>query len=868
MYTNLTCKRTWIALGLLVALGSASADPVHADGIFGPVRTTESMLADELVMVARSVLAGEGELRSDQYERARILLDLAIELEPADVGLWRLRRELARQTGDRETEIKSLKHYLQMVPGDDAAQLEYVHLLIEHEQSLDGRRALVRKILYSDQVHRVTAALRSRLESYCAVAALEMGDEVGFQDHLSRALELDQTNTEATLMMYDVVQSRTTNALQRGSVLMWCVRADPLNPHMRRELAELLLGQGAYRAAAMQFSVCQRSAQQRFDDQFYLDWALALAAVGGPVATQNALAVLKRTEAEITQPRQRAGTQPLASGNQEGQAVPKLPLDLELLRLVILRNGGLAPQAEASFVRISNVLRQEQADDRQKALDLAWLTTWLGPDVSDVETLSELEAVHGSDHSVLQRIRAWTALRAGHYAEARALFDQMAQQHPQHPYLVYGQALTWPAEDPARHEHLKDLVGRWPASLPAMLAARALASTGQPPAMTAAGRSVAELIQRWPDDLREPNPDELSWIFVDLKVTRNHLALFDPIHANLTLRNSSELPLGIQPYGSIPSRLFIYVTARVAGRTLGTLNPIVVDMRRRLRLNPREAMSFDVRLDRSDFGRMLRTNKIDTIEFSAMAILDPNPRADGGVDRGLLGDRSWHHHMQRWGEHITEVNVQRWLQQLHDPDPVHRAEAMAMAEYATVFMASNIKQRIGVLQEIERKTQKASAARQSLQRQAQEQPAAGQADPDAIQVADIKLQEEQQLATLWTPQRIEEEKTRISNYGILIERVSQSLQEQFTRLNPMEQAWVVAYLPHQRKGSNLFAFVHDQAQRSDNPFVRVLYLAAQVTDPQSPAITEAMRHPDPRIAKFAEAVRDQLAAAAEPKAKG
>ena len=156
------------------------------------------------------------------------------------------------------------------------------------------------------------------------------------------------------------------------------------------------------------------------------------------------------------------------------------------------------------------------------------------------------------------------------------------------------------------------------------------------------------------------NSDGVSGALIRLqRVSRRHRRRADVVDA---LRDISlEIPGGcfaalMGPSGSGKSTLLNLISGidratagdvEVAGRTLGTLNPIVVDMRRRLRLNPREAMSFDVRLDRSDFGRMLRTNKIDTIEFSAMAVLDPNPRADGGVDRGLLGDRSWHHHMQR-----------------------------------------------------------------------------------------------------------------------------------------------------------------------------------------------------------------------------
>ena len=118
------------------------------------------------------------------------------------------------------------------------------------------------------------------LASYCAQGAREIGDVAQFKRRLGQALALDQTNQEATSLMYDSLVARRPDPLKLGMGLMWRVRAEPLDPAPRRALAELLLSQGAYAQAAQHFAAAQLGARSRLDDQFYHDWAQSLAATG------------------------------------------------------------------------------------------------------------------------------------------------------------------------------------------------------------------------------------------------------------------------------------------------------------------------------------------------------------------------------------------------------------------------------------------------------------------------------------------------------------------------------------------------------------------------------------------------------------
>jgi hypothetical protein len=70
---------------------------------------------------------------------------------------------------------------------------------------------------------------------------------------------------------------------------------------------------------------------------------------------------------------------------------------------------------------------------------------------------------------------------------------------------------------------------------------------------------------------------------------------------------------------------------------------------------------------------------------------------------------------------------------------------------------------------------------------------------------------------------------------------------------------VVRFLPGPIDNApRMFEAIHGLAQRSEDPLVRIMYLAANTVGPDDPALEAAMRSPSDRVARFAEAWVDVL----------
>lgn len=89
-------------------------------------------------------------------------------------------------------------------------------------------------------------------------------------------------------------------------------------------------------------------------------------------------------------------------------------------------------------------------------------------------------------------------------------------------------------------------------------------------------------------------------------------------------------------------------------------------------------------------------------------------------------------------------------------------------------------------------------------------------------------------------------------------RCINTLNASFEGGTPAEQAWALTLLTTDRAGRSEFQRMLDQAERSDDPLVRIAYLIRHIRDADDRALTTAIRDGSPRISRFAEAQRDFL----------
>ena len=547
------------AFVLLLAVCTVAS--LAEDFSLGPQTSSGQLVTDQLIRMTRQALGNEQQPRPDQLTRAHVLLDLALEISPEDAQLLRLTAELSRRMGDEPTYRRMLTRYCRLRPADDAAQLDLVLASVSSHQTLPQRAKAVQGLLEGEGAEALTAALRSRLASYLARTAYESGDNDQSLAWIKRAVALDQSNKEAAKLAIAVVDaSRASSKLAIGTALLMVIRADPLDPKPRLDLAQLLLEQGAYAEAAEQYEAAEKLGSAP-DVRMIHEWALALAAAG---QTDRAVALLDAV--------------------RSWSAEAKLPQELALLRLAVLHKAGDEPASKALAKLIEQLERKAQPEQRIKLL----------------------HEIHASG----------------------------------------------------------------PATIAAMLAVRWLAQQGiQVQPLTDGAKLVASL-KRWRKMVRRPDPADRPWCVLRVEVEpAKRFAYLQPINATVQLRNATDMPLSLGPDQTIPSTMLVLTSARIGGEPIDAPMPIVVDMRRRLRIGPRKVIEVSVRLDRGELGDVLTQRPGERFSFVATALLDPMLTADGALTAGPRGAADTERLIERRGLQPTEANITGWLEDIEGAKP-------------------------------------------------------------------------------------------------------------------------------------------------------------------------------------------------------
>lgn len=784
----------WCMLAAL-AWGQAFSAPTAraADPELGPTASPQQLLADQFVLLARGTLLSRGEPTPAQLTRAGILLEQATALQPRDAEIWRLRLELARRTSDADTEQRSLQEIARIQPEDDVVQYQLIVHRLAPMQTVEQRIAVIERMLTAQGAEQLSPALRSKLATYAAAGAREIGDGTRLAAMLRQATSLDPSNVAAAQMVYDILAQRKRPAQETGSALLRVIEADPMAPMPRRTLADLLVRESAYREAAVQYRTANTLGQAIAEPAAVYPWVLSLGATG---RNDDALQIIAQVEqafsqAAVTQP---AATQPAndAAATTPAPATVALPIDLELLRLVLLQSANQPQVLDAALQRVTMDLRPDiDAGHPHAKVSLAWLLVMLdrtGPEAGElIESLNKDASPQGQEVArspMTQRVRGWLALRAGQLAQARQLLQPLAEGDP---FAMLGLALsrTDAAEKEARVQALQQTVRQAPVSLAALLASRALLQGNEQPKATEAGRALSVAMDRWQGWMASPTLRAMSLLALDLRISPLRYGYLEPIEAQIVIRNLTEMPLALDGAGVVPTRAAILLGARSVGQGTGALPPAIVDLSRRIRLDGRATLTVPVRLDRADLGLLLTMRATDPITFTATAILDPVLVNSNTIAPGPRGLASRVPVVERRASPASEANVQTWLAAMNGRDTMERLQALALLTLV-----------VGPLSE--------NAATRPM-----------------------------------------------------AERIAAALNPAFSKLDPLHQAWVVRFLPPQGATRELLAPVYDIAIRSKDPLVQLSYLATQITDPASPEIDAALRSGDERVKRYAATLKAQ-----------
>ena len=568
--------------------------------------------------------------------------------------------------------------YLRTGVEDEKAQYDLIRLRLAKRQTFDEQYRALEQLLDSNGARRLSDPLRSRLASYAASLAEELADPDAQARWVVEAARLDPANPEAAGMLLGMVIDRGGDTLRQGTARINVVRANPLDPQARIDLAKTLASEGAYERAAQQFQVVDRWLsispvvvgdlvfRELLPLATYRPWLIALVASGD---NATALQITEVLDEYLGLYHETAGQ--AADAASLTPLPEKLPTELELIRLAILDGPSDGDAAAASFGRIEADMLL--APDEQTAGRLAMLAAVFGPDLGRAQAMAQTLA---EDDPNKPLALGWVAARRGDSELANMHLAPLAQAG-QDLMAACGLLLLSGDDAVGRARRYQEIVHAAPGSLAALAAIRQLSRDGRSVAPTRTGQALLDRMTKFSESLWLVDVDQNPWLDARLRIHPARFGHLDPVAAEITLWNTARFPITIGDTAFVRPHAIVQITATANGQALPPAGPIIINLGRWFTLGPGERVTIDTRLDYHQFGELRALNPGYGILFDARLIVNPQLGRTGQYAPAHNGSLSIVRNCIIQGSPPSEATIESWLGDIESVDLHTRYEAIA-----------------------------------------------------------------------------------------------------------------------------------------------------------------------------------------------
>lgn len=250
-------------------------------------------------------------------------------------------------------------------------------------------------------------------------------------------------------------------------------------------------------------------------------------------------------------------------------------------------------------------MRARRASER---LEHAFVALWLADDLPAAEArVSEADAIDPLQDRLRERFDGWFALRRGDPATAIATLtpladDIVARLGLAMAHEMAGDAATARVELRAIAVVARGtLIGTWAER-------RLLVDYRERLRPSPTADRLEGLIATIPSSVERIANDPPSGLQLRIRFSRLRFGPVDPLTLEVELVNNGPLPLGIGAGAAIDPNLVLLSELTVASQGKEDFDPVIVDLGRRLRLEPRERLAFEVDLRTHPVGSRIATH--------------------------------------------------------------------------------------------------------------------------------------------------------------------------------------------------------------------------------------------------------------------
>ena len=643
------------------------------------LKQTRAMLGWELARRAVQPLRRQGEISREQFAFSAELLDIAADLAGDDPDLLRYMIEAASQAGDKDAVERGTARLTVADPDDQLAQLRLIAMYLDKRSSSEERLDAYQRLL-GPAGDRLDPVIRSRLAYDAAVLWREQGDDEKFADYLTQAIQLDSTNKDAAALAVAYhAAKRPDEPVEHLELLLNLLYTDPVDSGTMLAVSRHLLNNGAYEQSVRFVRAAMDllgKGQAQLDDSVFRLYVLAAWGAGKPdealryldnyqdvLTTAERNRLLNERVAEIEKAK-RFGEpyEPLDYEHLPFQdVIVDLPMMLDWLRLTIAAAAGHEAMADAAARRVIAGMDEQlkisrdaidksekqserdllQADRYALISEAIMLRVLFNKDIEGARALfQDYSANPQLKQSARDRFEGWLLLREGKTEEAAKLLQAAGEDDTlaQIGLAVIDQQA---GRSNAAAERYAAVWRREPGTqlgLYAMTRYELLLGHAAPSVSETADRMNQLAQDTIKDDLLRIWEDADKTVAIWVEPIRRELQYMDRPRLRVRMRNLSYYPLALGPEAPLSSRLMLVSSLRIDGREAKVpFSPVIVDLQRRLRLDPRRDLEVEVPLYMDQIWEAAASSPEANFMATYRGILDYSSNNQGQFLAGPMG---------------------------------------------------------------------------------------------------------------------------------------------------------------------------------------------------------------------------------------
>ena len=630
------------ALALSRLLTPAVAQTGETDRVAG-------LLASDLIRSAFMVLQDET-LTVEMIEASVVLVEEALAIQPNNADGWRMMLRVASSADRDDLRLQAMRILSRLDPEDEVVRLMRLTEAIERFQTVELRIDAYRGMLSSRNRRHLGDATVSRLALDLALLSERMGDLEAFGKWIGEATILDPSNHRAAALATGFFSSQSKDPYARAELLCNQLLSDPTDLVVQVQLVELLFSRGAYEAAERIGNLLQQGADIEglwLDNDMVADLASIQWARG---QTEAALEMVSERQAELDQVYQqqlKEDQTDLLANQRASLEPPKEPLLATISAAIRSRSGS--HQARMSFTGVQEAYRFAIAEAQSSQIDnaelaqlhlmLAWISLWLSEDVQQAaQSIRNADELLSLTDEARRRFEGWIALRSGDFEGAVGMLQPIAEQDPA---ARLGLALALVKQNQIRKSALNFLIvaREQPGTLMGVWAVDYLAEIlGRRLALSDIAGRLNELIDTLPESLDRFVNDPTLALSLRIRPEKRIYDAFEPVIVEVEILNNSNFSFAVDTEGPVQPHVVLFPSVKlVSERQSSPLDPIVLDIDRVLRLNPRQRLILRVDLRQHNVGAVLNSHPLSGANVTVSGMINFHVRSDGALEPGLLG---------------------------------------------------------------------------------------------------------------------------------------------------------------------------------------------------------------------------------------